>query len=46
MRALLSHLHHDHAELRSLRMLGDAPVVTGSANAAWTAAPGPAGGGP
>lgn len=32
---LLSHLHHDHAELRSLRMLGDAPVVTGPANAAW-----------
>ena len=32
---LLSHLHHDHAELRSLRMLGEAPVVTGPANAAW-----------
>lgn len=32
---LLSHLHHDHAELRSLRMLGNAPVVTGPANAAW-----------
>ncbi len=32
---LLSHLHHDHAELRSLRMLGDVPVLTGPANAAW-----------
>jgi L-ascorbate metabolism protein UlaG (beta-lactamase superfamily) len=32
---LLSHLHHDHAELRSLRMLGGTPVLTGHANAAW-----------
>ncbi len=32
---LLSHLHHDHADLRSLRMLGDVPVLSGSANAAW-----------
>lgn len=32
---LLSHLHHDHAEIRSLRMLGDAPVLTGRDNARW-----------
>jgi len=32
---LLSHLHHDHAELSSLRMLADAPVLTGHVNAAW-----------
>jgi len=32
---LLSHLHHDHAELRSLRMLGAVPVITGPRNAAW-----------
>jgi L-ascorbate metabolism protein UlaG (beta-lactamase superfamily) len=32
---LLSHLHHDHADLRSLRMLGSAPVLTGSRSAAW-----------
>lgn len=32
---LLSHLHHDHAELRSLRMLGAAPVLTGEDNARW-----------
>jgi L-ascorbate metabolism protein UlaG (beta-lactamase superfamily) len=32
---LLSHLHHDHAEVRSLRMLADAPVLTGHCNAAW-----------
>ena len=32
---LLSHLHHDHAELASLRMLAGVPVVTGAANAAW-----------
>lgn len=32
---LLSHLHHDHAELRSLRMLGDAPVLTGPDSATW-----------
>ena len=25
---LLSHLHHDHAELGSLRLLGDVPVLT------------------
>jgi L-ascorbate metabolism protein UlaG (beta-lactamase superfamily) len=32
---LLSHLHHDHAELSSLRRLGSAPVITAPANAAW-----------
>jgi L-ascorbate metabolism protein UlaG (beta-lactamase superfamily) len=33
---LLSHLHHDHAELRSLRMLpSGAPVITGAPNVAW-----------
>jgi L-ascorbate metabolism protein UlaG (beta-lactamase superfamily) len=33
---LLSHLHHDHADLPSLRMLGaERPVLTSSANAAW-----------
>jgi L-ascorbate metabolism protein UlaG (beta-lactamase superfamily) len=32
---LLSHLHHDHAELRSLRRLPDVPVLTGPANARW-----------
>lgn len=34
---LLSHLHHDHADLASLRRLGPVPVVTGSANRAWAA---------
>jgi len=33
---LLSHLHHDHAELRSLRMLPvGIPVITGAANVPW-----------
>ncbi len=32
---LLSHLHHDHAELRSLRMLPRVPLLTASANASW-----------
>lgn len=32
---LLSHLHHDHAELRSLRLLGAAPVLTAPDNARW-----------
>ena len=32
---LLSHLHHDHAELRSLRLLTPAPVHTAVDNAAW-----------
>jgi L-ascorbate metabolism protein UlaG (beta-lactamase superfamily) len=37
---LLSHLHHDHAELRSLRLLGSASIVTAPANAAWLRAKG------
>ena len=33
---LLSHLHHDHAELKSLRLLPpSAPVITGPANVPW-----------
>lgn len=32
---LLSHLHHDHADLPSLRRLGSVPVVTGPANREW-----------
>ncbi|PKH41338.1 L-ascorbate metabolism protein UlaG, beta-lactamase superfamily [Nocardioides alpinus] len=32
---LLSHLHHDHAEVASLQMLGDVPVLTAIENAAW-----------
>ena len=32
---LLSHLHHDHAEVRSLRLLGDVPVLTAPENAEW-----------
>lgn len=32
---LLSHLHHDHAEVASLRMLGAAPVLTAVENATW-----------
>jgi len=32
---LLSHLHHDHAELRSLRMLGEAVLMSAPANVAW-----------
>ena len=32
---LLSHLHHDHAEVRSLRLLEDAPVLTAPENAEW-----------
>ncbi len=32
---LLSHLHHDHADLRSLRRLGQVPILTSPANAAW-----------
>lgn len=37
---LLSHLHHDHAELRSLRLFGAAPVLTAPANARWLRARG------
>ncbi|WP_181310022.1 MBL fold metallo-hydrolase [Nocardioides campestrisoli] len=32
---LLSHLHLDHAELRSLRLLPGVPVLTGPDNARW-----------
>jgi L-ascorbate metabolism protein UlaG (beta-lactamase superfamily) len=33
---LMSHLHHDHADLPSLRRLGpEPPVLTSGANAAW-----------
>jgi L-ascorbate metabolism protein UlaG (beta-lactamase superfamily) len=32
---LLSHLHHDHAELSSLRLLPGVPVLTAAENAAW-----------
>jgi L-ascorbate metabolism protein UlaG (beta-lactamase superfamily) len=32
---LLSHLHHDHAELRSLRMLPGVPMMSSAANVAW-----------
>jgi L-ascorbate metabolism protein UlaG (beta-lactamase superfamily) len=32
---LLSHLHHDHADLRSLRSLGEVPILTGRRNAEW-----------
>jgi L-ascorbate metabolism protein UlaG (beta-lactamase superfamily) len=32
---LISHLHHDHAELTSIRMLPDLPLLTGQRNAAF-----------
>lgn len=32
---LLSHLHHDHAELSSLRKLPGVPIMTAPANAGW-----------
>ena len=32
---LLSHLHHDHAEFRSLRMLRGAALMSAPANVAW-----------
>ncbi len=32
---LLSHLHHDHADLPSLRRVAHAPVLTDPANAVW-----------
>jgi len=32
---LLSHLHHDHADLGSLRMLSGCPVYTSAGNATW-----------
>lgn len=34
---LVSHLHHDHAEIGSLRLIGDAPVLAARANAHWLA---------
>ena len=34
---LLSHLHHDHAEVRSLRLLDGVPVLTAPENAEWAA---------
>lgn len=34
---LVSHLHHDHAELGSLSLLGDVPVLSAPANAHWLA---------
>ncbi|MCP3424280.1 MBL fold metallo-hydrolase [Nocardioides pinisoli] len=40
---LLSHLHHDHAEVASLRMLGEVPVLTAVDNAAWVTRKGLAG---
>jgi L-ascorbate metabolism protein UlaG (beta-lactamase superfamily) len=32
---LLSHLHPDHADLPSLRWLGEVPILTGRRNAEW-----------
>jgi L-ascorbate metabolism protein UlaG (beta-lactamase superfamily) len=32
---LLSHLHHDHADLASLRLLAGVPVFTAEENATW-----------
>ncbi|MEV7973059.1 MBL fold metallo-hydrolase [Cellulomonas sp. NPDC089187] len=34
---LISHLHYDHAEIGSLRMLGDVPVLSAPSNARWLA---------
>ena len=34
---LLSHLHHDHAELRSLRLLAGVPVLASPGNRPWLA---------
>lgn len=33
--ALVSHLHHDHAELGSLRLLGPVPVLAAPSSAHW-----------
>ncbi|MBT0995782.1 MBL fold metallo-hydrolase [Cellulomonas sp. DKR-3] len=41
--ALVSHLHHDHAELGSLELLAGVPVVSAPANAHWLRAHGVAG---
>ena len=38
--ALVSHLHHDHAELGSLRMLGPVPVLAAPSSAHWLTAHG------
>ncbi|ADG74442.1 conserved hypothetical protein [Cellulomonas flavigena DSM 20109] len=38
--ALVSHLHHDHAEVGSLRMLGDVPVLAAPSSAHWLTARG------
>ena len=40
---LLSHLHHDHAEVGSLKMLAGVPVLTAPENAVWVAKKGLAG---
>jgi L-ascorbate metabolism protein UlaG (beta-lactamase superfamily) len=32
---LLSHLHHDHAEVRSMKLLDGVPVLTAPENAEW-----------
>ncbi|MGF9764749.1 MBL fold metallo-hydrolase [Microvirga sp. 0TCS3.31] len=40
---LLSHLHHDHAEVGSLRMLEGVPVLTAPENAVWVSKKGLAG---
>ena len=37
---LLSHLHHDHAEVRSLELLAGVPVLTAPENAAWVSGKG------
>ncbi|WP_029288829.1 MBL fold metallo-hydrolase [Cellulomonas sp. HZM] len=37
---LLSHLHHDHAELASLERVRDVPLLTAPANARWLRAHG------
>jgi L-ascorbate metabolism protein UlaG (beta-lactamase superfamily) len=38
--ALVSHLHHDHAEVGSLRLLGPVPVLAAPTSAHWLAAHG------
>jgi len=40
---LLSHLHHDHAEVGSMRMLAGVPVLTAPENAVWVTKKGLAG---
>ena len=40
---LLSHLHHDHAEVASLKLLGEVPVLTAEKNARWVSKKGLAG---